>query len=86
MENQYDADADSRYPEVYGALSMRSAYPGKRRRGINVRRKPPAPWNSAVSLWLAAIWPGRIFSMRLKTAGPQSRTRCFYQTRHWETL
>ncbi|MCR2025136.1 hypothetical protein NSA36_06210 [Anaerotruncus colihominis] len=21
-----------------------------------------------------------------KTAGPQSRTRCFYQTRHWETL
>ena len=23
---------------------------------------------------------------RFKTAGPQSRTRCFYQTRHWETL
>lgn len=82
MENQYDADADSRYPEVYGAFSMRSAYPGKRRRGINVRRKPPAAWNSAVSLWLA----GSDFLNAFKTAGPQSRTRCFYQTRHWETL
>ena len=55
MENQYDADADSRYPEVYGAFSMRSAYPGKRRQGINVRMKPSAAWNSAVSLWLAAV-------------------------------
>ncbi|EDS10697.1 hypothetical protein ANACOL_02674 [Anaerotruncus colihominis DSM 17241] len=42
MENQYDADADSRYPEAYGAFSMRSAYPGKRRQGINVRMKPSA--------------------------------------------